>query len=71
MGEVQQRRIRAAYVNVILDGRLAFRYDPWRGLVEVQHRGVKHVVDLAQIEAQEQQQAQDADNQNGDICNRK
>lgn len=47
------RRVRAAYVNVILDGRLAFRYDPYRGLVEWQHRGVKHVVDLAQIEAQE------------------
>lgn len=55
MGDgTQARRIRAAYVNVILDGRLAFRYDPYRGLVEVQHRGVKHVVDLAAIADAEQ-----------------
>lgn len=53
------RRIRAAYVNVILDGRLAFRYDPYRRLVEVQQRGVKHVVDLAAIDAREDAAADD------------
>lgn len=47
------RRIRAAYVNVILDGRLAFRYDYERKLIEIQHRGVKHVVDLAEIDAKQ------------------
>ena len=60
------RRIRAAYVNVILDGRLAFRYDPLRGLVEWQHRGVRHVVDLAQIEAQEQRASGDGKAQEGE-----
>lgn len=29
--------------------KLLFRYDPERGLVEVQRRGVKTVVDLTQV----------------------
>jgi hypothetical protein len=27
--------------------RLLFRYDPERGIIETQRRGVKHIIDLA------------------------
>jgi hypothetical protein len=30
-------------------GGLAFRYDPVRGIVEIQRRGVKHLFDLAAL----------------------
>ena len=59
------RRVRASYVPVVLDGRLVFRYDPHRGLVEIQHRGVRHVVDLAAIDAAEQAVQGDGKAQDG------
>ena len=47
------RRIRAAYVPVVIEGRIAFQYDPYRKLVEWQHRGIKYIVDLALLDAKE------------------
>ena len=46
----EQRRVRSAYVPVVIGGKLAFRYDPARHVVEWQHRGETHYIDLARIE---------------------
>jgi hypothetical protein len=35
------------FVPIVIGGKLAFRFDPVRGLIEWQHRGEKHVIDLA------------------------
>lgn len=38
------------YVELRLpDGKLACRFDPVRGLLEVQARGIKHYFDLTQV----------------------
>lgn len=41
------RAPKAQFVPVIRDGKLAFKFDPVRGLIEWQHRGEKHIIDLA------------------------
>jgi len=46
------RRVRSAYVPVVVCGRLAFRYDPARHVVEWQYRGERHYIDLAALDAQ-------------------
>ena len=46
----EQRRVRSAYVPVVIGGKLAFRYDPARRVVEWQARGETHYIDLARIE---------------------
>ncbi len=38
---------KAQFVPVVVNNKLAFRFDPVRGLIEWQHRGEKHVIDLA------------------------
>jgi hypothetical protein len=55
-GTVQgaRRRVKCRYVPVVVNGRLAFRYDPLRQIVEWQYRGEKHYIDLASIEVDEQ-----------------
>lgn len=40
---------RPAYVNVERDGRLLFKYDNLRGLIEIQVRGEKYLIDLATV----------------------
>ena len=35
-------------------GKLLFRHDPQRGIIEVQRRGVKTLVDLTQYEVERQ-----------------
>lgn len=38
------------FINVYYpDGRVAFRYDPARGIVELQDRRIKHWFDLTQV----------------------
>ncbi len=44
------RRIRSAYMPVVVDGALAFRYDPARHVIEWQKRGRKHYIDLAALD---------------------
>lgn len=46
----EQRRVRSAYVPVVIGGKLAFRYDPARHVVEWQAQGETHYIDLARIE---------------------
>lgn len=36
------------FVPIHVNGKLAFRFDPDRGLIEWQCRGEKHVIDLSQ-----------------------
>ncbi len=52
--ECERRRVRADYVPVRVGGRLLFRYDPLRRIVEVQDRGERHYVDLAALDEQAQ-----------------
>jgi hypothetical protein len=35
------------FVPVLIDGKLVFKFDPDRGLIEWQNRGKKHIIDLA------------------------
>ena len=51
-GETTQtrRRVQSAYVPVVICGKLAFRYDPHRHVVEWQARGETHYIDLTRIE---------------------
>ena len=53
----QCRRVRPAYVPVVVGGKLAFRYDPRRHVVEWQSKGETHYIDLARLE----EMAQDMD----------
>ena len=46
----EQRRVRSAYVPVVIGGKLAFRYDPARHVVEWQARGETHYIDLAALD---------------------
>jgi len=40
----------AKYISVVFsNGKLAFKFDPDRGLIEIQERGQREVFDLAQI----------------------
>lgn len=48
----ERQRVRAAYVPVRVAGALAFRYDPLRRIVEWQHRGERHYIDLAALDEQ-------------------
>ena len=43
-------RVRSAYVPVRVAGKLVFRYDPQRRIVEVQDRGERHYIDLAALD---------------------
>lgn len=45
-------RVRPAYVAVRAGGKLLFRYDPARRIVEVQDRGERHYIDLAALDEQ-------------------
>lgn len=36
------------FIPVVIKGKLAFKFDASRGLIEWQCRGEKHVIDLAQ-----------------------
>lgn len=36
------------FVPVVVNNKLVFRFDPKRGLIEWQHRGEKHIIDLAE-----------------------
>lgn len=48
--EVQQPQTISRFQDVHYpDGWLAFRYDPTRGIVEIQRRGQKHYFDLASL----------------------
>ena len=38
---------KAQFVPVVVGGRLIFKFDPTRGLIEYQSRGEKHIIDLA------------------------
>lgn len=40
---------KARFVPVVIGGKLAFKFDPLRGLIEWQDRGEKHLIDLATI----------------------
>jgi len=40
---------RPHFVPIVINGKLAFKFDPERGLIEWQHRGEKHVIDLSAI----------------------
>ena len=42
--------VRAAYMPVVIGGKLAFRYDPRRHVVEWQAKGETHYIDLARLE---------------------
>ena len=46
----ERRRVRSAYVPVVIGGKLAFRYVPARHVVEWQAKGETHYIDLARIE---------------------
>lgn len=50
----QYQRVQPAYVAVRVGGKLLFRYDPARRIVEVQDRGERHYVDLAALDEQAQ-----------------
>ena len=50
----EHRRIKPAYMPVVIGGKLAFRYDPARRIVEWQHRGERHYIDLAALDEQAQ-----------------
>jgi hypothetical protein len=45
--KVSYKAPKAQFVPVVVNGKLAFKFDPRRGLIEWQHRGEKHVIDLA------------------------
>lgn len=48
--EKPQTQWQPTYIDVRYpDGRLAFRYDPQRGVVELQKRGEKHYFDLTMV----------------------
>lgn len=36
------------FVPIVINGKLAFKFDPERGLIEWQHRGERFVIDLGQ-----------------------
>jgi hypothetical protein len=36
------------FVPVVVNGKLVFKFDPERGLIEWQSRGEKHIIDLAE-----------------------
>ena len=44
------QRARTAYVPVVIGGKLAFRYDPRRHVVEWQAKGETHYIDLARLD---------------------
>lgn len=46
----ERRRVQSAYVPVVIGGKLAFRYDPARHVVEWQAQGVTHYIDLAALD---------------------
>jgi len=46
----EQRRVRPAYMPVVIGGKLAFRYDPHRHVVEWQAKGETHYIDLARLD---------------------
>jgi len=50
----QCQRVKPAYAPVVINGKLAFRYDPQRRIVEWQHRGERHYIDLAALDEQAQ-----------------
>jgi hypothetical protein len=41
---------KAAFQPVVIAGKLAFKVDRVRGLIEWQHRGQKYIIDLATLQ---------------------
>lgn len=41
---------KAAFAPIVINGKLAFKFDPNRGLIEWQHRGAKVLIDLSRYE---------------------
>ncbi len=41
------RAPKSQFVPVVVNGKLIFKFDPRRGLIEYQSRGEKHIIDLA------------------------
>lgn len=50
VGAMECRQVRSEYIPIVVAGKLAFRYDPARRIVEWQLRGEKHYIDLAVLE---------------------
>lgn len=46
----ERRRVRAAYMPVVVRGKLAFRYDPARRVIEWRSQGETHYIDLAALD---------------------
>jgi|GEM_PF-3974593 len=46
-GTINDRLPQSSFVPIYIDGKLAFRYDPYRGLIEIQRERKVTVVDLA------------------------
>ena len=46
----ERRRVQSAYMPVVIGGKLAFRYDPRRRVVEWQAKGETHYIDLAALD---------------------
>lgn len=45
--QVKYQAPKAQFVPVVIRNKLLFKYDPVRGLIEIQERGEKHLIDLA------------------------
>lgn len=43
------RTPKASFLPVVVAGRLAFKFDRERGLIEWQHQGQKYLIDLATL----------------------
>jgi len=50
-GPAPYRAPKSQFVPVVRGGKLAFKFDPTRGLIEWQHRGEKYIIDLAEYAA--------------------
>ena len=62
----ERRRVQPTYVPVVIGGKLAFRYDPARHVVEWQARGETHYIDLAALDDCAGQPEQPSKAQTGD-----
>lgn len=62
----ERRRVQSAYMPVVVCGKLAFRYDPRRRVVEWQARGETHYIDLAALDDRAGQPEQHGKARDGD-----
>lgn len=46
--EMLYKAPKSQFVPIVINGKLVFRFDPQRGLIEYQSRGEKHIIDLAE-----------------------